>query len=114
MARDRADRSPHQRILDPPGRSLRHGLVDPTGLPHWFLDKLEELGIEPVWCHPEEWAINSLAVRPGRVLMSAGNPRPAERLERRGVEVVTLPYEEIQKNGGGIHCSTMELRRDPA
>ena len=90
-------------------------LVDPTGLPHWFLDKLDELGIEPVWCHPEEeWAINSLAVRPGRVLMSAGNPRTAERLERRGVEVVTLPYDEIQKNGGGIHCSTMELRRDPA
>jgi hypothetical protein len=93
---------------------VEKALVDPTGLPHWFLDKLEELGIEPVWCHPEEWAINSLAVRPGRVLMSAGNPRPAERLERRGVEVVTLPYEEIQKNGGGIHCSTMELRRDPA
>ena len=89
-------------------------LVDPTGLPHWFLDKLAQLGIEAIWCHPEEgWAINSLAVRPGRVLMGEGNPRTAERLERRGVEVVTLPYDEIQKNGGGIHCSTMELLRDP-
>jgi N-dimethylarginine dimethylaminohydrolase len=90
-------------------------LVDPTGLPHWFLDKLAELEIESIWCHPEEeWAINSLTVRPGRVLMSEGNPRTAERLEGRGVEVVTLPYDEIQKNGGGIHCSTMELRRDPS
>ena len=90
-------------------------LVDPTGLPHWFLDKLPELGIESIWSHPEEgWAINSLVVRPGRVLMSEGHPRTAERLGRRGVEVVTLPYDEIQKNGGGIHCSTMELRRDPA
>jgi N-dimethylarginine dimethylaminohydrolase len=90
-------------------------LVDPTGLPHWFLDRLPKLGIEPIWCHPEEgWAINSLTLRPGRVLMSEGNPRTAERLERRGVEVLTLPYDEIQKNGGGIHCSTMELRRDPA
>ena len=90
-------------------------LVDPTGLPHWFLDKLSALGIEPIWCHPEEgWAINSLAVRPGRILMCEGYPRTAERLERRGVEVVTLPFGEIQKNGGGIHCSTMELRRDPA
>jgi N-dimethylarginine dimethylaminohydrolase len=90
-------------------------LVDPTGLPHWFLDKLAELGIESIWSHPEEgWAINSLAVRPGRVLMSEGYPRTAERLGRRGVEVVALPYDEIQKNGGGIHCSTMELRRDPA
>ena len=90
-------------------------LVDPTGLPHWFLDKLAELGIESIWSHPEEgWAINSLAVRPGRVLMSEGHPRTAERLGRRGVEVVALPYDEIQKNGGGIHCSTMELRRDLA
>jgi N-dimethylarginine dimethylaminohydrolase len=90
-------------------------LVDPTGLPHWFLDRLAALGIEAIWCHPEEsWAINSLALRPGRILMCEGYPRTAERLERRGVEVVTLPYGEIQKNGGGIHCSTMELRRDPA
>jgi N-dimethylarginine dimethylaminohydrolase len=90
-------------------------LVDPTGLPHWFLDRLGELGIEGIWCHPDEpWAINALAVRPGRVVMSDGNPRTAARLEQRGVEVVVLPYDEIEKNGGGIHCSTMELRRDPA
>jgi N-dimethylarginine dimethylaminohydrolase len=90
-------------------------LVDPTGLPHWFLDRLGELGIEGIWCHPDEpWAINALAVRPGRVLMSDGNPRTAERVERRGLEVVVVPYDEIEKNGGGIHCSTMELRRDPA
>jgi hypothetical protein len=25
-----------------------------------------------------------------------------------------VPYDEIEKNGGGVHCSTMELRRDPA
>jgi arginine deiminase len=28
--------------------------------------------------------------------------------------VITLPYGEIQKGGGGVHCSTMELVRDPA
>ena len=90
-------------------------LVDPTGLPHWFLDTIAALGIEAIWCHPEEgWAINSLAVRPGRILMCEGYPHTAERLEQRGVEVVTLPYGEIQKNGGGVHCSTMELQRDPA
>jgi N-dimethylarginine dimethylaminohydrolase len=90
-------------------------LVDPTGLPHWFLDKLAELRIESIWCHPDEgWAINSLTVRPGHVLMCDSYPRTAERLEARGVQVVRVPYDEIQKNGGGIHCSTMELRRDPA
>ena len=46
--------------------------------------------------------------------MTDGYPRSREQLERRGFEVVTIPYDEIQKGGGGVHCSTMELQRDPA
>jgi N-dimethylarginine dimethylaminohydrolase len=88
-------------------------LVHASGLPYWFLERLRELAIEPIWCHPDElWAINSLALAPGRVLMCDRYPHTAERLERRGVEVVPIAYDEIQKNGGGIHCSTMELIRD--
>jgi len=30
------------------------------------------------------------------------------------MEVIAIPYDEIQKGGGGVHCSTMELVRDPA
>jgi N-dimethylarginine dimethylaminohydrolase len=90
-------------------------LVDIAGLPYWFLDRLRGEGIEAVPCPAgEEWAINSLALRPGRVLMCDGYPRARDALERRGVEVVTIPYDEIQKGGGGIHCSTMELVREPA
>jgi N-dimethylarginine dimethylaminohydrolase len=44
--------------------------------------------------------------------MCEGYPRTAERLEARGIDVLAIPYDEIQKNGGGIHCSTMELIRD--
>jgi N-dimethylarginine dimethylaminohydrolase len=88
-------------------------LVHAPSLPYWFLERLREVGIEPVWCHPDElWAVNSLAVAPGRVLMCDGYPYTAGRLERRGVEVIRIPYDEIQKNGGGIHCSTHELIRD--
>jgi N-dimethylarginine dimethylaminohydrolase len=88
-------------------------LVDAPGLPYWFVERLKELGIEAIWCHPDEgWAVNLLAVGPGRVLMPAECSYSAERLERRGIEVVPLPYDEIQKNGGSIHCSTLELRRD--
>ena len=46
--------------------------------------------------------------------MCDGYPRTRELLERRGMEVVAIPYDEIQKGGGGVHCSTMELVRDPA
>jgi N-dimethylarginine dimethylaminohydrolase len=90
-------------------------LVDVNGLPFWFLDRLRELAIEPVPCSEgEEWAINSLALAPGRILMCDGYPRTRELLERRGMEIVAIPYDEIQKGGGGVHCSTMELVRDPA
>ncbi|MGH3021952.1 MAG: dimethylarginine dimethylaminohydrolase family protein [Gaiellaceae bacterium] len=88
-------------------------LVHAPGVPYWFLERLSELGIEAIWCHPDElWAINSLALSPGRLLMCDGYPYTAERLERRGIDVIPIPYSEIQKNGGGIHCSTMELIRD--
>jgi N-dimethylarginine dimethylaminohydrolase len=90
-------------------------LVEPLGLPHWFLDRLTELGIETIYRHPDErWAINSLAVRPGRLIMNDSSPYTRERLEQRGIEIVAIPYDEVQKNGGGIHCSTMELLRDDA
>jgi N-dimethylarginine dimethylaminohydrolase len=90
-------------------------LVDVNGLPYWFLDRLRELGIEPIPCpEGEEWAINSLALAPARILMCEGYPRTRELLERRGMRIVAIPYDEIQKGGGGVHCSTMELVRDPA
>ena len=48
------------------------------------------------------------------MVMCEGYPRTRELLESRGIEVIAIPYDEVQKGGGGIHCSTMELVRDPA
>ena len=94
---------------------VRKCLVDAPGLPFWFLEELERRGFELIHADPSEaWGLNALCLRPGRVLMAEGSPRSAERLERAGVEVVTVPYDEIHKNGGGVHCSTMELIREPA
>ena len=65
---------------------------------------------------PEDnsWIVNGLAVRPGRVLMPEGiSDRTREALDKHGVEIVTLPYDKVQLNGGGIHCSTCPLIRDP-
>ena len=90
-------------------------LVDVPGLPYWFLEDLRGRGIEMITPDTSEaWSLNALCLRPGRVLMAEGSPRTAERLERAGVEVLTVPYDEIHKNGGGVHCSTIELVRDPA
>ncbi|MFL5826052.1 MAG: dimethylarginine dimethylaminohydrolase family protein [Thermoleophilaceae bacterium] len=90
-------------------------LVDPAGLPYDFLVTLRELGIHTIEAaRDEDWGLNLLCLRPGRVLMAEGSPQTAELLDRAGVEVVTIPYDEIHKNGGGVHCSTIELVREPA
>jgi N-dimethylarginine dimethylaminohydrolase len=90
-------------------------LVDAPRLPYDFLVALRARGFELIEADSREpWGLNLLCLRPGRVLMADSTPRTAELLTRHGVEVVTIPYDEIQKNGGGVHCSTMELTRDPA
>jgi N-dimethylarginine dimethylaminohydrolase len=91
-------------------------LVWARGLPFSFLERLKELGIRTVEMTPEDnsWIVNGLAVRPGRVLMPEGiSDRTREALDKHGVEIVTLPYDKVQLNGGGIHCSTCPLIRDP-
>lgn len=88
-------------------------LINVTRLPYWFLDVLRHLGIRPVHVWPTEaHAVNSLAVRPGKILISEGCPRTRERLLEAGVESVEIAYSEIRKNGGGIHCSTLPLIRE--
>lgn len=88
-------------------------IVNVSRLPYWFLDTLKELGIQPIHVWPIELkAVNCLAVRPGRVIIAADCPRTVERLNQAGVETVEIPYDEIHKNGGGIHCSTLPLVRD--
>jgi N-dimethylarginine dimethylaminohydrolase len=90
-------------------------LVFARGLPFSFLEKLKELGIRTIEMTAEDnsWIVNGLAVRPGRVIMPEGlSDRTRAALEKHGVEIVTLPYDKVQLNGGGIHCSTCPLIRD--
>lgn len=90
-------------------------IVDPTQLPYWFLDKLKELKVRTIEITPADssWVINSLAVRPGRVIMSDGaSNRTLDALAKNKIDIIRLPYASVQLNGGGIHCSTMPLIRD--
>lgn len=90
-------------------------LLDPRGLPYTFLEDLKDLGIRTIEMTPDDnsWIVNGLAVRPGRVLMPEGiSEGTAEELDKHGVEIVTVPYDKVQRNGGGIHCSTCPLIRD--
>ncbi len=90
-------------------------LMDPIGLPYWFIERLERLGIEPIWVDPDQrWVINGLAIAPGRFVITDDCPKTIAALRRRSVDVIPIPYDEVHHNGGGIHCSTMELLREAA
>jgi N-dimethylarginine dimethylaminohydrolase len=91
-------------------------LVDPFGLPFSFLEKLKELNVRTIEITPADnkWIINSLAVAPGELIMPEGaTNRTLDLLAKHNVRWSVLPYDAMQLNGGGIHCSTTPLIRDP-
>ncbi len=91
-------------------------LVNPVNLPFVFMEGLKKLGIKLIALNHEDpsWALNCLAVAPGRVLMSdAVSPRTQEALDRAGISVRLVGYDKVCLGGGGIHCSTSPLVRDP-
>ncbi len=89
-------------------------LVNPRLAPYDYMSQLWDMGIETVEVDPrEEWACNMLALDRRKVIMPGHLPRTAEILaDRHSVEVIPVTYREVLKNGGSVHCSTMELQRD--
>ena len=91
-------------------------LVDVDRLPFSFLQALRERRIHLVPLGPDDdrWIVNGLAIAPGKYLVAEGLSRPTRNaLERQGVETVTIPFDKVHLNGGGIRCSTCPLIRDP-
>ena len=89
-------------------------LVNTRIAPYDFLTELWGLGIETVEVEPgEDWACNLLALDRRKLLFPAHLVRTAEKLScRHDVEIIPVEYREMNKNGGGLHCSTMELQRE--
>ncbi|MDR3321159.1 MAG: amidinotransferase [Synergistaceae bacterium] len=89
-------------------------LINVERLPYWFIDKLKELGIEAIYGDYRDisFAVNCLAIKPGVIIMDDLAPRTAEILSAKGIKIITTPYAECRKHGGGIHCSTLPLVRD--
>lgn len=91
-------------------------IINPTLIPFWLLERMAEMGIRTVEVHPDDGdgILNCLAVRPGRVIMAEGvSPRTADALDALGIEIVPVPYSAMYLGGGGVHCSTAPLIRDP-
>jgi arginine deiminase len=53
-------------------------------------------------------------VAPGELIMPEGaTNRTLDEMAKHGLRWTILPYDKMQLNGGGIHCSTTPLIRDP-
>lgn len=89
-------------------------LVSTFILPNWFLKILKERGYQLIETDQEDPLLtnNCIALEPGKVLFSETGLKTRKNLEQAGVETLTVDLSEINKLGGGIHCSTLPLLRD--
>ncbi len=91
-------------------------LINPSIVPYWFIEELKSRGIHAIELHHSDnpWIVNSLAVAPGRLIVPEGaSAATLEELQKAGVEMITVPYANMCQGGGGLHCSTAPLVRDP-
>jgi len=89
-------------------------VVYPPIMPVPLLQLLAERGIATIEVDAAEYetlGCNILAVRPGVVVIFAGNPRVTAALRARGVEVHEVEASELAKGDGGPTCLTRPLLR---
>jgi N-dimethylarginine dimethylaminohydrolase len=55
---------------------------------------------------------NTICLEPGVVIIGAEHKRLIREIEKRGVSVVTVPFDKPSELGGGIRCSTHPLHRE--
>lgn len=91
-------------------------VVYPPLLPAGLHELLAQLGVRTLAVDEAEFetlGCNVLAVRPGVVVLAAGNPRIAAALASAGCEVHTFAGSEIGLNGsGGPTCLTRPIWRE--
>jgi dimethylargininase len=90
-------------------------VVYPELLPAGLHELLQDLGVRTLAVEEDEFATlgcNVLAVRPGVVIVAAGNPRISATMAAAGVEVHTFEARQIGLNGsGGPTCLTRPILR---
>ena len=91
--------------------------IHPAQVPYDVCDALKKKGFKLIECPSrleakETFGINFVAIKPGLIVMPAGNERLQELLEQNGIEVIAVELDEIMKGYGAIHCCTAFLKRE--
>ncbi len=83
-------------------------------LPHNLLDLLSHEGFATIDISPEEaldHGTNFLPIGNNTIISHTKIPRINGELERRGLRVISLELDELQKSGGGPRCMSFPLLR---
>ncbi len=93
-------------------------VVWPRRTPHKAVAVLRERGFRLIEVVDEREAqeclpMNFVALAPGEILMPTGGDRLQAKYEEAGVVCHTIEIRELIKAGGGLHCMTGFLKRDP-
>jgi len=90
-------------------------MIYPPWCDYQTIRDLHEIGYDLIEAPREEvnlFATNGITIAPKRVIMNKSAVKTIKLLERKGVEVIPVEYDEVHKYGGGIRCNTMQLIRD--
>ena len=92
--------------------TLDQVLASALGLPAVRLIKCG--GDDPIAAAREQWndGSNTLAVRPGTVMVYQRNAVTNDILYRAGVNLLEIPSAELSRGRGGPHCMSMAFWRD--
>jgi N-dimethylarginine dimethylaminohydrolase len=89
----------------------------PSGLDYGTWSWLKEHDYEMIEVTRDEQALyapaNVMILEPGRVIMHAEAKDAVAAVRKAGVDVIEVPYSEFLRTGGGLHCSTMRIWREP-
>ena len=99
--------------------NVKTAVLYPPMVEYNFVKFLKRLEFDIIEVTPEEYlksGCNMVVVEPGLVITAAGSARVEKELQKRGIEVIAVPYDEPGGGGGAggaIDCTTCQLIREP-
>jgi len=103
-------------LLNFPDRDV--AAIWPRRTPFKIVDTLQKRGFRIVEVVDEAEAhhclpLNFVALEPGKILLPAGGEKMQTVYERAGIECILVEVDELIRAGGGVHCMSAFLKRDP-
>lgn len=98
---------------------VKTALLYPPMVEYNFVKFLKRLSFDIIEVSPEEYlnsGCNLVVIEPGKVVTASGSDRVRREMERRGIQVITVPFDEPAGGkgaGGAIDCTTCQLIREP-